>query len=305
MRVVAPRATGTGRAFAYALLVHALAIALLFISFHLPVKSTVYGMQPAPNPVVAQLVNTHALAVARERLAKAQAVQKLKEAEQQAEEARQQAAEQAARAAAKAAAEQARAQAAQAARAQAEAKAAARALARAQAQARAQARAEQAMKQKQARTERLQAARQRAARIAQLQRELDAQQQNARRSAHREAAQAALARQLAREESAREAALSAQQQGIANRYLARIQQKVSLNWVRPPGTGHHLECVVRVRVLPQGDVIAVRIVTSSGDAAFDRSVQVAVYRASPLPLPSDPAIAAAFHQITFTFKPEQ
>jgi TonB family protein len=49
------------------------------------------------------------------------------------------------------------------------------------------------------------------------------------------------------------------------------------------------------------DVLSVRIVESSGNVAFDRSVEQAVRSASPLPRPSDPALYD--REIEFTFEP--
>ena len=276
------RAQGTGRAFGYALAVHALAIALLVISFHLPVKSTLYAFHTQKHPIVAELVNSTALARARQELAAAKARQ-----EQQAQAAR-------------------RAMAARIAREKAEAQAKAAearaAAARKAAQLAAEQRQQNLLKQQQ--QMRARKARDRERRIAQLRRELAAQQARARREQERQRAEQTLSRQLAEEAHQRAQALSGAEQAVANRYLALIQRQVSLNWVRPPGTAKGLRCVIRVRLLPHGDVISVHVVESSGNPAFDRSVKVAVYRASPLPLPSDPALAATFRRITFTFKPE-
>ncbi|MHB1586795.1 MAG: cell envelope integrity protein TolA [Acidiferrobacteraceae bacterium] len=282
------RTQGTGRAFGYALAVHALAIALLVISFHLPVKSTLYAFHAQRHPMVAELVNSAALAHARQELAAAEARQ-----EQQAQAARRASADaRAVRIAREKAQVQAQARAA-------EARAAA---ARKAAQLAVEQRQQKLLK----RQEQLRArkALDRKRRITQLRQELAAQQEHARRVQARQRAEQALSRQLAEEAHQRAQALSGAEQAVANRYLARIQRQVSLNWVRPPGTAKGLRCVIRVRLLPHGDVISVHVVASSGDPAFDRSVQVAVYRASPLPLPSDPALAATFHRITFTFKPE-
>ncbi len=46
------------------------------------------------------------------------------------------------------------------------------------------------------------------------------------------------------------------------------------------------------------------VVQSSGDPVFDRSVENAVYRASPLPLPDDSALFPYFRELEFTFRPE-
>ncbi len=292
MQGKAHRADGTGRAFAYALAVHAFAIALLVISFHLPVKSTLYAFHTMRQPIVAQLVNSQALAQARERVKAAEMAQ---QAQAQAALRARAEAQQQKRVAERKAAAQERAAAQEVARARALAAQHAADLAL-------QKKRQQLLKRQEA--QRLRRAIDRKRRIAQLQRELSVHQQRAREAADRRHAEQALARQLAAEANERKQALDSAEQAVANRYLARIRRQVSLNWVRPPGTAKDLECVVQVRLLSQGDVISARIVNSSGDPVFDRSVQVAVYRASPLPLPSDPALAARFHKITFTFKPE-
>ncbi|MHB8414392.1 MAG: cell envelope integrity protein TolA [Acidiferrobacteraceae bacterium] len=293
MQGTAHRADGTGRAFAYALAVHVFAIALLVISFHLPVKSTLYAFHAVRRPIVAQLVNGQALAQARERIKAAEMAQQARV--QAALKARAEA-QQEKRAAEHKAEEQARAA--------AQAVVRARALAAQHAADLALQKRRQQLLLKQQEEQKVRRAADRKRRIAQLKRELSMQQEHARQAADRRHAEQALARQLAAEANERKQALNSAEQAVANRYLARIRRQVSLNWVRPPGTAKDLECVVQVRLLPQGDVVSARIVDSSGDPAFDRSVQVAVYRASPLPLPSDPALAATFRKITFTFKPE-
>jgi colicin import membrane protein len=57
-----------------------------------------------------------------------------------------------------------------------------------------------------------------------------------------------------------------------------------------------------VRQIPGGEVVEVRIVQSSGNAAFDQSVERAVLKASPLPRPRDPSLFA--QEIEFIFEPE-
>jgi colicin import membrane protein len=93
-------------------------------------------------------------------------------------------------------------------------------------------------------------------------------------------------------------------QGDIDKYKAAIQQAVQNNWLQPPSAQSGLQCTVRVNLIPGGDVAGVRIVVSSGDAAFDRSVENAVRKAAPLPLPSDPGLFDNFRELTFVFKPE-
>ena len=85
-------------------------------------------------------------------------------------------------------------------------------------------------------------------------------------------------------------------------YIAQIKDKIERNWLRPPGTASGLKCVVRVSQLPGGDVVQVDIQTGSGNVAFDRSVEEAVLRSSPLPVPKDPSLFD--RDIVITFEPE-
>lgn len=87
-------------------------------------------------------------------------------------------------------------------------------------------------------------------------------------------------------------------------YAPLIRQKVSRNWQRPPGVSSRLKSVVRVRLVPGGEVLEVKTVRGSGNPQFDRSVEAAVYRASPLPLPADPNLFEYFREIEFLFSPD-
>ena len=91
---------------------------------------------------------------------------------------------------------------------------------------------------------------------------------------------------------------------VADQYIALIRQKVSRNWARPPGSEKGLQCTVMVKLAPGGEVIQATVVRSSGDAVFDRSVENAVYKASPLPLPQEADLFEYFREIEFLFNPE-
>ncbi len=119
-------------------------------------------------------------------------------------------------------------------------------------------------------------------------------------------AEQSLKEQLAAEEKQRqEAARAARALAEADKYKALIRQKVSRNWNRPPGTAKGLQCTVRVKLVPGGEVLQATVVRSSGVPLFDRSVENAVYKASPLPIPSDPELFDYFREIEFQFKPEE
>lgn len=90
-----------------------------------------------------------------------------------------------------------------------------------------------------------------------------------------------------------------------NEYMAFIQGIIHQHWSKPVGfslTG--LSCIVLVDLLPTGEVIRVSITRSSGNLVFDRSAEVAVYKASPIPMPSDPVLAKEARQLEFLFNPE-
>jgi len=73
-------------------------------------------------------------------------------------------------------------------------------------------------------------------------------------------------------------------------YIFAIQQKIVRNWVKPPTATAGLECIVNVAQLPGGEVVSVSIGTCNGDSTVRRSIEAAVYKASPLPAPSDPSV---------------
>jgi len=86
---------------------------------------------------------------------------------------------------------------------------------------------------------------------------------------------------------------------------AAIQQKVNNRWIKPLSARNGLQCSVRVKLLPSGDVMEATVLKGSGDAIFDRSAENAVLKASPLPVPKDRALfTRKFRTFTFVFKPE-
>jgi colicin import membrane protein len=107
-----------------------------------------------------------------------------------------------------------------------------------------------------------------------------------------------LAAMVAEEEQA--AAVNA---GDAAEWGALIRQKTERYWVKSPSAPAGLKCEVIVSQLPTGDVVDVRIGQCNGDGAVQRSVENAVRRASPLPLPENPAVFQ--RNLRFVFEPEQ
>ena len=114
----------------------------------------------------------------------------------------------------------------------------------------------------------------------------------------REASEAELRKSLAAEERA----TALQSSDEAARWRASIVARIQRAWIKPPSAQAGIECIVRVTQVPSGEVTAVRVEScTGGDAALRESVETAVYRASPLPQPSNPALFD--RNLRFTFKP--
>ncbi len=118
-----------------------------------------------------------------------------------------------------------------------------------------------------------------------------------------EAAEAERLAQLDRELAAEQDRLDAMQAGALTRYMFALRQKIERNWVRPPSATAGTSCEVSVRQLPGGEVVNVVVERCNGDEAVRRSVEAAVYKASPLPEPEDPSLFE--RNLRFVFEPTQ
>ncbi|WP_221798341.1 cell envelope integrity protein TolA [Oceanobacter mangrovi] len=98
---------------------------------------------------------------------------------------------------------------------------------------------------------------------------------------------------------------AAKDQEAISSFESQIMAKVSRAWMYPPGVAPDMEVSVRVNLVPTGEVISVSVIKSSGNTALDRSVEQAVMKASPLPVPQDVRIFEKnFRTFSFTFRPE-
>lgn len=122
----------------------------------------------------------------------------------------------------------------------------------------------------------------------------------AKRDAEERARREALARQIAAEEAARMAAIRADSQKL---WAAALSEAIRRNWLRPPGDDQDFRCTLSMRLLPNGQVVpgSARITNSCGSMILDDSVIKAVYKASPLPLPTEPS--AFVPDLTIRFAP--
>jgi colicin import membrane protein len=106
----------------------------------------------------------------------------------------------------------------------------------------------------------------------------------------------AMARQMGMAEAEHKA--SGQKSGLAD-YTAKIRGKVRGNIVLPPGIQGNPEAVFEVTQLPTGEVINVRLKTSSGNSALDAAIERAINKSSPLPKPADPSLFQRIIEIKY------
>lgn len=119
----------------------------------------------------------------------------------------------------------------------------------------------------------------------------------------REAEEAEQMRQFEAEIAEEERRLDAMNSGELAVYVNAIQRRIQQAWIPPASAVQGLRCVVQVRQVPGGQVIGVTITSCNGDAAVQRSIEAAVYRASPLPEPDNPALFD--RNLNIIFEPEQ
>ncbi|MFT4906290.1 MAG: colicin import membrane protein [Oleispira sp.] len=134
----------------------------------------------------------------------------------------------------------------------------------------------------------------------------------AEQKAFEQAQEQSLMKALAEEQQQRsiEKAMAEEQQmnknaEITNDVAAQIRAKISKVWRYPPSARPDMEVVVRIQLVPTGEVINVSIISGSGNEALDRSVLAAVSRAQPLPVPKETRLfEQQFRSFVMAFRPE-
>lgn len=84
-------------------------------------------------------------------------------------------------------------------------------------------------------------------------------------------------------------------------YMARIRGKIRGNIVLPPAISGNPQSVFIVTQLPGGEVLSVKLKTSSGNPALDAAVERAILKSSPLPKPDNPALFA--RELSIEYRP--
>lgn len=109
--------------------------------------------------------------------------------------------------------------------------------------------------------------------------------------------------QVASQQAALDAVKNARLAGEVDKYKAMIIGAISRQWILPDNANSSLSSQFRIRLAPNGAVLEVSLTRSSGDPILDRSAQSAIYKASPLPVPSDPTTFDLFRDISLTVRP--
>lgn len=94
-------------------------------------------------------------------------------------------------------------------------------------------------------------------------------------------------------------------QKIVELYKAKISDKVRSNTRLPENLAGNPEAEFEVNVLPTGEITKVKLLKSSGNAAYDKEVQRGIEKSSPLPIPADRDAAAQFKLLTLKHKAKE
>lgn len=147
----------------------------------------------------------------------------------------------------------------------------------------------------------------------QLQREQEARAEEQRRQrelAEAQRQQEVRDRERQREREAADAAaaeLASSEFEMVQSGTALIQQLVQESWSRPPSARNGMRAILQMRLLPTGELVDVSVTQSSGDPAFDRSAENAVYGAAPFrelqALPIN-VFNENFRSLSLIFEPE-
>jgi len=121
--------------------------------------------------------------------------------------------------------------------------------------------------------------------------------------------QQAEAQRLAREQAEAQQAMAAQaaaaRKNELDKYRKGISDKIKSRIVRPPNLQGSEESEFDIVVLPDGNVLGVKLKKPSGNPAYDNAVERAISRAQPLPMPPDPALLKDFRELNLKFRAQE
>lgn len=103
-----------------------------------------------------------------------------------------------------------------------------------------------------------------------------------------------------------ERAKAGKQTRVVRDFQERIRAKIRDALILPQNLKGDAEVVFQVSLLPNGEVLRVTLVRTSGQPLYDRAVEGAIFKASPLPLPNERDAAAPFREgLTLKFRPSE
>jgi colicin import membrane protein len=92
-----------------------------------------------------------------------------------------------------------------------------------------------------------------------------------------------------------------QDQSDSALYQQQLFHHVQKHWVRPAGVDDDFSCKIRIHQLPGGQIQSYELLESCGNAFLDASVENAIRKSDPLPLPKNSRVFD--RTLTLTFKP--
>jgi colicin import membrane protein len=118
----------------------------------------------------------------------------------------------------------------------------------------------------------------------------------------RAAMETSLARAIRAEQSDRRAVTDDEK---AMAYVSQIQREIIQNWSRPPSARNGMQALLKVNLVPTGEVVSVTLTESSGNDAFDRSAVLAVRKAERFVVPAESAqFERNFREFEVLFRPD-
>ena len=88
-------------------------------------------------------------------------------------------------------------------------------------------------------------------------------------------------------------------------FVSQIQREIIQNWSRPPSARNGMQALLRVYLVPTGEVVNVVLEQSSGNDAFDRSALLAVRKAERFVVPNQSRqFERNFREFEVLFRPE-
>jgi colicin import membrane protein len=122
-------------------------------------------------------------------------------------------------------------------------------------------------------------------------------EQQAKEAKAKQEQEEALKRQAAQQQAA--------QARLLDEYKRRVSERIKRFIVLPPNIQGNPEAQFDVVQIPGGEILSVKLMRSSGVAAYDSAVERAILKAQPLPPPPDPARFNEVRELELKFRPKE